>query len=144
MSCPIASAFVSIRPFTEEACNALPDMSLYLAQYFGFENIEVTTDDGYILQMAHITTDELGNESVNAPLKGPLLMIHDQDTDGTSYLEKYDFFERDLVGQYFNDGWDIYMANMRGTKPSRLHTTFDPDGTGANGAADYWNFDLST
>ena len=94
--------------------------------------------------MAHITTDSNGDPSPNAGAKGPLLVIHDQDTDGTSFLENYDQFEPSLVSQFFDLGWDLYIANMRGTKPSRKHNTFDPDGSGANGAADYWNFDVST
>ena len=143
MSCPFPSFVLRNLAFTEATCDALPDVATYLTR-FGFENITVVTEDDYVLEMAHVTTDFNGDPSDNVGRKGPLLVIHDQDTDGTSFLENFDNFEPRLVTTFFNDGWDLYIANMRGTKPSRKHNTFDPDGTGADGAADYWNFDIST
>ena len=55
------------------------------------------TDDGYILQMAHVTTDENGEIGAAQGSKGPLLLVHDAYTDGTSYLEGYDKDEDNLV-----------------------------------------------
>ena len=37
----------------------------------------------------------------------------------------------------------MYLGNMRGTIYGRSHTTFDPDASGPDGAADFWNFDES-
>ena len=100
------------------------------------------TDDGYILQMAHVTSDASGDPGPNAGFKGPLLLIHDNWTDARSYLYNNSEEDENLVVQLYDEGWDVYLANMRGTKYGRTHTTFYADGRGANGAADFWDFDM--
>lgn len=105
------------------------------------EDVKATTNDGYELTMAHITSDEEGNLAT----KGPLLLLHDQKRDGRSFFTYYDTFSDPLTQRLFDDGWDLWIANTRGTKYSRTHTSLDADGADeATGAKAYWNFDTTT
>ena len=93
--------------------------------------------------MVHITSDGSGNPGPNAGTKGPLLLLHDNWTDARSHLYDNSQAGENLVVQLYDEGWDVYLANMRGTKYSRKHTTLNADGPNANGAADYWDFDMN-
>ena len=62
--------------------------------------------------------------------------MHDAGSYGVEWLDSSDDGEALLVEQLFDAGYDVWIANLRGTLPSREHETLDSD------SADYWDFDL--
>ena len=95
--------------------------------------------------MVHITGDENGAGIPSSPDKSPLLLVHGLNTDGLIWFERNDPFKTALPMQLFDAGYDVYIANLRGTEGSRGHDTLDPDDLDdlVNGAAAYWDFDAS-
>ena len=130
-------------------CEALPLYASLISEVgvgnYAWEKIDLTTEDGYQLTMVHITGDENGAGSPSSPDKSPLLLVHGLNTDGLIWFERNDPFKTALPMQLFDAGYDVYIANLRGTEGSRGHDTLDPDDLDdlVNGAAAYWDFDAS-
>ena len=72
------------------ACSASPSGDCWSFPWFGaaflnftnnlnWEALEVITDDGYILNMIHVTTS-------NSASKGPVLLVHGSQADGTRWF----------------------------------------------------------
>ena len=62
--------------------------------------------------------------------------MHDLGSYGEEWLDSSDNSEALLVEQLFDEGYDVWIANLRGTLPSREHDTLDSE------SAEYWDFNL--
>ncbi len=52
-----------------------------------YEAVKVTTSEGYVLNMFHITSLKAGASKVEDQTKGPLLLVHGEDLDSTQWLD---------------------------------------------------------
>ena len=111
----------------------------------------VTTSDGYDLSMVRLidtlTDGDLSGPFAGAGSRGPVLLQHGVGADGLSWVQGLSDMSQDptspltLPEYLFAQGFDVWIANARGTRYSRTHTTLDPDGLDpATGAAAYWDF----
>ena len=129
---------------SDEDCRALP----YYAQVifndsnYTWEKIDVTTEDGYQINMVHLLGDDTGARD---PTKSPLLLVHGNLTDGLVWFDKNEPGELSLPLQLVDLGYDVFIANLRGSVGARGHETLDADAEDdvENGAKAYWNFDSS-
>ena len=95
---------------------------------------EVTTTDGYQLTMKHIIGDANG-DPFDAPL-GPILLVHGQFTDSAAWFNRSDDDEVALPIALANLGYDVFIANLRGTEWSKTHENADIT------SQDYWDFTI--
>ena len=97
--------------------------------------------------MARIVGDDTGSEGPNHRSQGPVLLLHGHTRDGLSWFEGWsDGAERTLPAQLYDAGYDVFIANTRGTPNSREHVDpeKDPDDYENGGAQAYWDFDDTT
>ncbi|GMH23868.1 hypothetical protein Nepgr_025711 [Nepenthes gracilis] len=95
------------------------------------QEIEVTTEDGYILSLQRIPESRAAGEGGQLD-KPPVLIQHGVLVDGTTWLlnppdENLPFILADA-------GFDVWIANTRGTRFSRKHVSLDPN------KPEYWNW----
>ncbi|KAM7268868.1 hypothetical protein ACFE04_011034 [Oxalis oulophora] len=95
------------------------------------EEHEVTTSDGYILNMQRIPEGRFGakNGYTNRP---PVLIQHGVLVDGMTWLLNPP--EENLPLILADKGFDVWIANTRGTRFSRKHVSLDPS------QSDFWNW----
>ena len=127
--------------FSEADCNRLPvfaDYMLYEDENYQWELVDTTTDDGYSLSMVRITGDENGDACPGD--KGPVLILHGLPRDATSML-----FNKSLTypNRLCDEGYDVYLANFRGTPGSRTITAdgVNPEENTLSVQKEWWNFD---
>ena len=118
------------------AANEYPRMDEE-ADWYGFTYTahDVTTDDGYILTAFRLTGDEDGPYNLSKP---PVVIVHGMSMDGPSWLDANFYNPSDVLPfqlMLAEAGYDVYIANNRGTEYSRGHTTLD-----AAEDAEYWDF----
>ena len=127
--------------FSEADCDALPGFADYMLnedENYQWEVVNTTTDDGYGLSMVRITGDENGDACPGD--KGPVLILHGFPRDATSMLFNGSFT---YPNRLCDEGYDVYLANFRGTPGSRTVTAagVDPDDTTPSVQQEWWNFD---
>ena len=109
---------------SEADCLALNDFAKSFQTYgedVTWENIIVTTGSGYQISMVHIKSDKDG--VVKDSPKGPVLLTACAYYDGRAFLGLNDLSQPIVPVQLYNDGWDVWVANRRGTPYSAGHTT---------------------
>lgn len=86
-----------------------------LARKYGFsaEEIEVETEDGYLITVFHIP----GN-------KKPVLVVHGMGGSSNSWLLRG---KKSLVVELAKEGYDVWCGNVRGNKYGKRHVSLDPD-----------------
>ncbi|XP_027940052.1 triacylglycerol lipase 2-like isoform X2 [Vigna unguiculata] len=84
----------------------------------------VTTQDGYVLNMPRIRVGELRGP--------PVLLQHGLFMDGITWLLLPS--KQSLAFLLADNGFDVWVANTRGTKYSRQHITLPTN------SSDYWNW----
>lgn len=82
-----------------------------------WEAIEVPTADLYVLTTFHITGKI--DHSV-ASTKGAVLIQHGMNQDATSWLDDFGN-DKPFQLQLYDQGYDIWLGNNRGTEYSRQH-----------------------
>ncbi|KAA8548224.1 hypothetical protein F0562_004515 [Nyssa sinensis] len=92
------------------------------------QEFEVTTDDGYILSLQRIPEGREGG----ALSKQPVLLQHGVLVDGMTWLMNSPTESLALI--LADSGFDVWIANTRGTRFSRRHVTLDPTNP------DFWNW----
>ncbi|KAI3916764.1 hypothetical protein MKW98_026235 [Papaver atlanticum] len=94
-------------------------------EIFGYacEEHTVTTQDGYILSMQRIPVGKSGETSGVRP--PPVLLQHGVLMDGITWLLNTP--DQSLAYILADNGFDVWIANTRGTKFSRGHTSLSPD-----------------
>ncbi|XP_009614880.1 triacylglycerol lipase 2-like [Nicotiana tomentosiformis] len=96
------------------------------------QEYEVTTDDGYILSVQRIPEGRVGGGGQKAKNRQPVLLQHGVLVDGVTWLLNSP--EQSLAMILADSGFDVWIANTRGTRFSRRHVSLDPNNP------DYWNW----
>ncbi|KAJ9562585.1 hypothetical protein OSB04_007745 [Centaurea solstitialis] len=90
------------------------------------EEIDVTTEDGYILSVQRIPVGRGGGGGGGGGRKRqPVLLQHGVLVDGMTWLLNPP--EQSLALILADNGYDVWIANTRGTYFSRRHISLDPD-----------------
>ena len=126
-------------PITLEDCEALPDWAaafLDSGANFKWTRVMAKTSDGYDLTMIRICGDSTGLTTPDT--RGPVLFLHDAYNDGLSWMQRSDQTPAAIpVRLYQEGGMDVFIANRRGTAPSRTHDTLNADTDSA-----YWDWSM--
>ncbi|XVE84141.1 hypothetical protein DITRI_Ditri16bG0145900 [Diplodiscus trichospermus] len=96
------------------------------------EEHEVKTQDGYILNMQRIPEGRAGGISRTGNKKQPILIQHGVLVDGMTWLLNSP--EQNLPMILADKGYDVWIANTRGTRFCRKHVSLDPAQPG------FWNW----
>ncbi|XP_054263771.1 gastric triacylglycerol lipase-like [Macrosteles quadrilineatus] len=89
---------------------------------YNLEPHTVTTADGYVLTVFRIPKKDSS--------KSPVYLQHGHLSCGAAFLAN----KKSLVYHLFNNGYDVWVGNARGTQFSQKHEHFDTN------SAEYWNF----
>ena len=92
--------------------------------------------DGHILTMVRFVGDSDGNLPSGVEPKGPVLLM------AGAYYDSLGFFlaSTSTPERLFNAGYDVWIANRRGTKYSQGHTTTDLI---TDDPEEFWDWDVS-
>ncbi|KAJ9152744.1 hypothetical protein P3X46_026276 [Hevea brasiliensis] len=94
------------------------------------DEFQVTTQDGYILGLQRIPKGlNTSGDSANKP---PVLLQHGILVDGACWLINAP--EQNLPMILADKGFDVWIANTRGTRFSRQHTSLQPS------QSEFWNW----
>ncbi|CAD5223259.1 unnamed protein product [Bursaphelenchus okinawaensis] len=102
-----------------------------LINYWGYpcQTFDVTTDDGYILQLHRIP---FGRESGPAPNKPVIFFQHGLEASSSNWVAN---LPHQSAGFVFADrGYDVWLGNMRGNMYSKRHVKLNPH------HRDFWKF----
>jgi len=134
----ILASLASAENDVDSNAEKYPRWASIMDQYgFTWDSVEVTTDDGYILALFHIT-GQVGQEPF-VPSKPPVLMQHGDFEDGAEwvgYADPDDSGELPMQLKLALEGYDVFIGNNRGTPYSQTHVKYDA----VKDAAEYWNF----
>lgn len=88
---------------------------------FGFEEHQVTTDDGYVLHVQRIL-----NDKVQSGEKRPVVFLqHGFLSSSEGWI--YHVPEKAPAFTLAREGYDVWLGNNRGTMHSRGHTDLNPE-----------------
>ncbi|KAL6661068.1 hypothetical protein ACP70R_000452 [Stipagrostis hirtigluma subsp. patula] len=96
------------------------------------EEHQVTTEDGYILTLQRIPRGRGGGAAAGGRAGQPVLLQHGVLVDGMTWLLASP--EESLAFILADRGFDVWIANNRGTRWSRRHVYLDPS------SRLYWNW----
>lgn len=104
-----------------------------MVQYYGYplELHSTQTEDGYILSIHRIP-----RASTERNYRGVVLLMPGLLTSAAAFTVNGK--ESSTAFVLANAGYDVWIANPRGTTYSRKHITLDPD----NEKEDFWDFRL--
>ncbi|KAJ0110330.1 hypothetical protein Patl1_03026 [Pistacia atlantica] len=97
-------------------------------QGYPCQEFYVTTKDGYILNMQRIPEGRVAN----GEKKQPVLLQHGIFADGMTWFTNQP--EQNLPMILADNGFDVWIANTRGTRFSRRHAFLDPN------TKEYWDW----
>ncbi|XAR58270.1 Triacylglycerol lipase [Bertholletia excelsa] len=91
---------------------------------YGCQEFDVTTEDGYILSLQRIPEGRTGGTTAKLKTKQPVLLQHGVLVDGLTWLLNPP--EQSLALILADSGFDVWIANTRGTRFSSRHLTLNP------------------
>ncbi|XP_065874724.1 triacylglycerol lipase 2-like [Euphorbia lathyris] len=94
--------------------------SMAISQGYVCHEFKVTTEDGYILSLQRMPVGRTGKPAD----KGPVLLQHGLMSDGATWLLNAP--DESLAFILADNGYDVWIANTRGTTYSRGHTSLSP------------------
>ncbi|WCJ37480.1 Triacylglycerol lipase 2 [Euphorbia peplus] len=94
--------------------------SMAISQGYVCHEFKVTTEDGYILSLQRMPVGRTGKASD----KGPVLLQHGLLSNGATWLLNAP--DESLAFILADNGYDVWIANTRGTTYSRGHTSLSP------------------
>ncbi|GMS95377.1 hypothetical protein PENTCL1PPCAC_17552, partial [Pristionchus entomophagus] len=86
------------------------------------EKYEVTTRDGYILDLIRIPRGKNDDRNISRPA---ILLVHGLLTSGSQWIMNLPHQSAGFV--YADSGLDVFIANVRGTTYGRRHLKMNPD-----------------
>ena len=92
----------------------------------------------YELTMFRIVAKRRRNRPFATP-KGPILLIHGAFTDSITWMDRTDETEKNVGSLLAEEGYDVWYANMRGTRYSRENKKWDADAD----KEEFWDYDFS-
>ncbi|KAK9925494.1 hypothetical protein M0R45_033816 [Rubus argutus] len=95
------------------------------------QEIDVTTDDGFILSVQRIPKGRNGRGG-SGKGKPPVIIQHGVLVDGAIWL--LNSADKNLPFILADNGFDVWIVNTRGTRFSRRHTSMDPR------SSNFWNW----
>lgn len=95
------------------------------------ENHTVVTDDGYILEIHRIP---YGRNSITYDNRPPVLLVPGVMCSSVDWVHTGP--EKAFGFILADQGYDVWLANTRGTTWSRKHIRLDPD----RDRREFWNF----
>ena len=101
---------------------------------FRFEAHEVTTEDGYILNVFRIPGLTTEDASTSNAVKPPVLMQHGILDSAYCWIVNYADVAPAFVAA--RAGYDVWLGNSRGNTYSRANTQWDPD----HNERHFWDF----
>ncbi|PON39300.1 Lipase [Parasponia andersonii] len=119
----ISSPSPSPLPSPNSICESMVESQGYVCQPH-----QVTTKDGYILGLQRIPVGRSGKTAD----KPPVLLQHGIFSDAVTWL--FNSPEESLAFILADNGYDVWLANTRGTISSRGHQSLSPN------EPDYWNW----
>ncbi|KAJ4757644.1 Lipase [Rhynchospora pubera] len=117
-----------LNPLLSSEIDEGPCKLMVYSRGYKCEEYEVRTKDGYILQMQRIPEGRTGDK--NGGKKKPVLLQHGILMDGITWLLNSP--EESLAFILADNGFDVWIANTRGTKWSQGHVSLDSSTRG------YW------
>ncbi|CAI2371526.1 unnamed protein product [Moneuplotes crassus] len=110
------------------------DLSVRCDRYgFGYEEYQVTTEDGYINTLMRIP---YAPDNQGVPNKPPIYLI--PDVFLTAEMFTHLGPENSPAFNLASQGFDVWISNQRGTIHSQDHVELDPDDPDSG----YWDYDL--
>ncbi|KAK6919295.1 Serine aminopeptidase, S33 [Dillenia turbinata] len=127
------TAYAEARAKLASSLNATDGICATMVQTQGYlcHEHKVTTEDGYILSMQRMPMSRSGR-AANQP---PVLLQHGLMMDGITWLMNSP--DESLAFILADNGYDVWIANARGTKYSRGHVSLSP----SDPAYWYWTWD---
>lgn len=124
-------ALGSTRPFLprEDAAGEMCSSAITIHGY-KCQEFQVTTDDGYILSVQRIP--EGRRSGGGGQKRPPVLLQHGVLVDGMTWVLNAP--EESLAMILADNGFDVWISNIRGTRFSRRHVNLD------SSQPDYWNW----
>jgi lysosomal acid lipase/cholesteryl ester hydrolase len=92
------------------------------------QEFDVRTDDGYILSVQRIPEGRVGGGGAGWKTKQPVLLQHGVLVDGMTWLLNSP--DQSLAFILADNGFDVWISNIRGTRFSRRHATLNANDPG--------------
>lgn len=123
----VAFSFIEVcsAAVSQADLDAYPEFAATMAtagNNYDWASYQVTTEDGYVLSLWRVTGS---NETPVASSRGPILLSHGDASDGLSWFNRDDLESAAYPVKLFDMGFDVWIANARGTKASLGHTTLN-------------------
>ncbi|SCV03512.1 LAMI_0H08746g1_1 [Lachancea mirantina] len=109
----------------------VPRLGYYYEQYdLDFESFEVTTEDGFVIELWHLRSKSAGDKSSDKSDRHPVLLLHGLLQSSGSFASS----GRKSLAYYLEEqGFDVWLGNNRcGFKPKWAHIEKDA----------HWDWDL--
>ena len=92
-----------------------------------------------MLTLFHIEGIQRRRRLNNHGSKGPILLLHGYTSGAITWFKRSDESLPVIASQLYEEGYDVWLGNSRGSRYSRKHDYLDPDLEDEY----YWDFDFN-